>query len=76
MHSLVLIDCIVLNAILESFSFMPSDSFKHSQKILNVVPGDFTHSGKLDLLVMSPSETDENLSLTVIFSRVGEGFGK
>jgi integrin alpha FG-GAP repeat containing protein 1 len=60
----------------ESFSFTPSDSFKHSKKIVNVVPGDFTHSGKLDLLVMSPSQVDGNLDLTVYFSRVGDGFGK
>jgi hypothetical protein len=60
---------------LESFSFTPSDSFKHSKKIVNVIPGDFTHSGKLDLLIMSPSQVDENLDLSVYFSRV-DGFGK
>jgi integrin alpha FG-GAP repeat containing protein 1 len=50
--------------------------FQTSKKIVNVVPGDFTHSGKLDLLVMSPSQVDGNLDLSVYFSRVGDGFGK
>lgn len=41
-----------------------------------MVPGDFTHSGKLDLLVMSPSQVDGTLDLSVYFSRVGDGFGE
>lgn len=40
-----------------------------------VVPGDFTHSGKLDLLVMSQSGTYNQLSLTLYSSIVGDGFG-
>lgn len=30
---------------------------RHSQPIVNVVPGDFTQSGRLDLLVMSRSQS-------------------
>ncbi|KAF9045767.1 hypothetical protein BDZ89DRAFT_1058727 [Hymenopellis radicata] len=40
-----------------AFEFTQSSSLKHSAKIYNVVPGDFTHSGKLDLLVMSASSS-------------------
>ena len=41
----------------------------------NVVPGDFTHSGKLDLLVMSQRGSYNQLSLTLYPSLVGDGFG-
>lgn len=55
---------------------MASEPFKHPHKVVNVVPGDFTHSGKLDLLVMSVSQVSGDLDLSVYFSRVGNGFGK
>ncbi|KIK59028.1 hypothetical protein GYMLUDRAFT_74611 [Collybiopsis luxurians FD-317 M1] len=37
----------------EAYTFQKSSSVKHHTLVYNVVPGDFTHSGKLDLLVMS-----------------------
>ncbi|KAF8968304.1 hypothetical protein BDZ97DRAFT_1655046 [Flammula alnicola] len=58
----------------DSFSFVDSGSFKHPRRVYNVVPGDFTHSGKLDLLVMSQSQTNNQLDLTLYPSLVGDGF--
>jgi integrin alpha FG-GAP repeat containing protein 1 len=40
---------------LANFSFHRSASFRHPERIYNVVPGDYTHDGQLDLLVMSQS---------------------
>ncbi|KAF5364540.1 hypothetical protein D9757_011334 [Collybiopsis confluens] len=37
----------------EEYTFQKSSSVKHHTNVYNVVPGDFTHTGKLDLLVMS-----------------------
>ena len=39
----------------EKFAFHRSSTFKHPEQILNVIPGDYTHDGTLDLLVMSRS---------------------
>ncbi|KAF8626356.1 hypothetical protein AX15_005010 [Amanita polypyramis BW_CC] len=49
----------------EDFSFQYSQSFYHPQKILNVVPGDFRHVGRLDVLVMSqrPGLSDIDMTL-------------
>ncbi|KIJ94536.1 hypothetical protein K443DRAFT_683654 [Laccaria amethystina LaAM-08-1] len=58
----------------EAFSFQNSGSFKHPRRVYNVVPGDFTHSGKLDLLVMSQSVTANQLELTLYPALVGGGF--
>jgi len=66
--------CIILIYHIESFSFSFSENFKHPKKVVNVVPGDFTHSGKLDLLVFSPGRNNE-LDLTLYPSLVGDGFG-
>ncbi|KAF7294648.1 hypothetical protein MIND_01001600 [Mycena indigotica] len=43
----------------EEFSYQSTPPIKHSDKVYNVVPGDFTHSGKLDLLVMSRSSSQQ-----------------
>jgi len=60
----------------DSFSFVDGGSFKHPQKIYNVVPGDFTHSGKLDILVMSQSQSNNQLDLTLYPALAGDGFGE
>ncbi|KAF8263408.1 hypothetical protein EI94DRAFT_1740946 [Lactarius quietus] len=45
--------------------FLPSLCFfRHPERIYNVVPGDYTHDGRLDLLVMSQSASPR-LSLTI-----------
>ncbi|KIO28141.1 hypothetical protein M407DRAFT_72199 [Tulasnella calospora MUT 4182] len=48
----------------DQFRFTQSTSISVPAKVLNVVPGDFTHDGKLDLLVMSQaSDTTAQLDI-------------
>ncbi|KAK8864374.1 hypothetical protein IAR55_001622 [Kwoniella newhampshirensis] len=42
----------------DKFQYIPSHTLSLSSKILNVVPGDYNHDGKLDLLVMYEDEAD------------------
>jgi integrin alpha FG-GAP repeat containing protein 1 len=58
----------------DEFSFRRSASFRHPQRIYNVVPGDYTHDGKLDLLVMAQGASTTQLSLSVYTSMPGGGF--
>ena len=62
-------------SILELFSFVDAGALKHSRRVLNVVPGDFTHSGKLDLLVMSQSRSSDQIDLTLYPALTSGGFG-
>jgi integrin alpha FG-GAP repeat containing protein 1 len=49
----------------------------HNQRIVNVVPGDFTQSGRLDLLVMSQSSSsNDQLDLFLYRAAVGGGLGE
>ncbi|ORY34008.1 hypothetical protein BCR39DRAFT_518106 [Naematelia encephala] len=41
----------------DSFKFLPSHSITLSSTILNVIPGDFNHDGRLDLLIMYLDES-------------------
>ncbi|KAJ7221636.1 hypothetical protein GGX14DRAFT_514588 [Mycena pura] len=63
-----------LTSVPEDFIFKASTPFKHPNAIYNVVPGDFTHSGKLDLLVMAKSSTSNQLDLSVYHALPGGGF--
>lgn len=47
---------------------------RHNHPIVNVVPGDFTQSGRLDLLVMSQSPLS-NAQLDLSLYRAAEGGG-
>ncbi|KAJ3763113.1 hypothetical protein EV360DRAFT_92057 [Lentinula raphanica] len=58
----------------EEYAFQRSFTVKHSNDVYNVVPGDFTHSGKLDLLVMSGSWASASLDLSVYPALVDGGF--
>ncbi|KAJ6523586.1 hypothetical protein B0H19DRAFT_972767 [Mycena capillaripes] len=58
----------------EDFVFKPTTPFRHPHTIHNVVPGDFTHSGKLDLLVMAQSSTSNQLDLSLYPALPGGGF--
>lgn len=57
------------------FSFKESKSFRHPRRIHNVVPGDFTHTGKLDLLVMSDSQSSNQLDMILYPALSSGGFG-
>ncbi|RDB23975.1 T-cell immunomodulatory protein [Hypsizygus marmoreus] len=56
------------------FIFKEATSFRHPRRVHNVVPGDFTHSGKLDLLVMSESSTKDELEMTLYPAIPSGGF--
>ncbi|KAF8655798.1 hypothetical protein AX16_002884 [Volvariella volvacea WC 439] len=56
------------------FTFQLAHTFKHPSKVLNVVPGDYTHNGKLDILVMSESQTRDTLDLAVYPALPAGGF--
>lgn len=59
----------------DAFAFQKSSSFRHPEPISNVVPGDFTHDGKLDLLVMSQSINQQNaLDISLYMAVSGGGF--
>lgn len=53
---------------------MKSESFRHSQKVSNVVPGDYTQDGKLDILVMGQDRASNQLSLQVYVALPQGGF--
>jgi len=61
---------------LENFIFDEGQRFTHSAKVLNVVPGDFTHTGKLDLLVMSQGRNKDETDMHVYRSIPNKGFGE
>ncbi|KAG6328098.1 hypothetical protein ID866_10991 [Astraeus odoratus] len=45
---------------------------RHSESVTNVVPGDFTHDGKLDILVMSADAWRDTLNI-VVYTGNGDG---
>jgi integrin alpha FG-GAP repeat containing protein 1 len=58
----------------DNFTFHRSASFRHPQRVYNVVPGDYTHDGKLDVLVMGQGLSTRQLSLFISPSMPGGGF--
>ncbi|KAJ3570120.1 hypothetical protein NP233_g4613 [Leucocoprinus birnbaumii] len=58
----------------EHFAFQEGQYFTHPTKVVNVVPGDFTHTGKLDLLVMSQGGNKDQLDMYVYPSIPNNGF--
>ncbi|KAI0927900.1 hypothetical protein AcV7_009379 [Taiwanofungus camphoratus] len=58
----------------DDYVFRKSVVFRHPQKVHNVVPGDFTQDGKLDLLVMSLAGASNQLSIQLYVAAVGGGF--
>ncbi|THH16940.1 hypothetical protein EW146_g3775 [Bondarzewia mesenterica] len=58
----------------EKFHFTRTASFRHPQRVYNVVPGDFTHDGTLDILVMSQSPSSNELAMSLYPAKSGGGF--
>ena len=56
---------------IEAYTFKKSSEFRHPQRVLNVIPGDFTQDGKLDLLVygQSPASNGVSIQLYVALSK-------
>ena len=69
--------CDLLKLSEDQFRYRTSTVLKHSQRIVNVVPGDFTQSGRLDVLVMSqPPLLGSQLDLFLYRAAVDGGFGE
>ncbi|KAI0737904.1 integrin alpha N-terminal domain-containing protein [Daedaleopsis nitida] len=49
----------------EGYTFKNSASFRHPEKVYNIIPGDFTQDGRLDLLVYSQSTRSGELSVAL-----------
>jgi len=60
----------------DDYTFKKSAGFHHSRKVYNVVPGDFTQDGRLDLLVMSQYPgSNTQLAIDLYIASPGGGFG-
>ncbi|EPQ58671.1 hypothetical protein GLOTRDRAFT_73218 [Gloeophyllum trabeum ATCC 11539] len=57
----------------EDYVFRRSATFTHPQRVQNVVPGDYTQNGRLDLLVMSHGQ-GSRLDMSVYMSSIEGGF--
>ncbi|KAG6896961.1 hypothetical protein C0992_005022 [Termitomyces sp. T32_za158] len=57
-----------------AFTYQEASSFRHPHRVQNIVPGDFTHSGKLDILVMSESQTKGQLDMILYPASLAGGF--
>ncbi|KAI5117253.1 hypothetical protein M0805_006416 [Coniferiporia weirii] len=58
----------------DMFIFHDAASFSHQEQIYNVVPGDFTHDGSLDLLVMSRGSSPSEIKMELYVGSPGNGF--
>lgn len=61
--------------VVEDFEYKEGAQFKHSSKVSNIVPGDFTYSGKLDLLVMGQGRNSKEIDMYLYQSIPNKGFG-
>jgi integrin alpha FG-GAP repeat containing protein 1 len=61
---------------LDEFMFKNAGSFHHPRRVHNVIPGDFTQDGTLDLLVVADGVSSNTLSMSVYPGNIGGGFGK
>ena len=59
----------------DDYTFVKSNSFRHPQKVLNVIPGDFTQDGRLDILVMGQARSSQ-VSLQMYAGLPQGGFGQ
>jgi integrin alpha FG-GAP repeat containing protein 1 len=59
----------------ERYTFEKKSSYHHPQKVYNVVPGDFTQDGMLDILLMTQDRTPNQLALQMYIGIPGGGFG-
>lgn len=58
----------------DEYKFKKSAVFRHPQKVQNVVPGDFTQDGRLDILVMSQAGAGNQLSLQLYIASEKGGY--
>jgi integrin alpha FG-GAP repeat containing protein 1 len=55
---------------------MKAAQFRHTKSVHNVIPGDFTQDGKVDLLVIGDGDTNNQLSMSLYVGQVEGGFRK
>jgi len=61
----------------DAFSFQKVSSLRHPRPIHNVIPGDFTHDGKLDVLIMSSNRaSSDRLDMTLYTGNRDGTFGE
>ncbi|CAL1703385.1 unnamed protein product [Somion occarium] len=58
----------------DDFHFTKAAVFRHPQRVYNVVPGDFTQDGRLDILVMSQSPSSNEIDIQVYVASPEGGF--
>ncbi|KAI0831660.1 integrin alpha N-terminal domain-containing protein [Trametes gibbosa] len=58
----------------EGYLFRKSVAFKHPRKVYNVIPGDFTQDGRLDLLVYSQGTRSGEMSIDLYAASSLGGF--
>ncbi|KAI0628726.1 hypothetical protein C8Q77DRAFT_1067117 [Trametes polyzona] len=58
----------------EGYAFKKSVVFKHPRRVYNVIPGDFTQDGRLDLLVYSQSTRSNEVSIDLYAASPLGGF--
>ncbi|KAH9934948.1 uncharacterized protein B0H18DRAFT_1182116 [Fomitopsis serialis] len=58
----------------EEYTFRKSAVFRHPQRVYNVIPGDFTQDGRLDLLVLSQAASASQLAVHLYRAQSGGGF--
>lgn len=63
------------NEQLEEYTFKKSAVFRHPQRVYNVIPGDFTQDGRLDLLVLSQAASASQLAVQLYRAQSGGKFG-
>ena len=74
-QSNILLDPLWLPFNLDDYRFVHAAAFRHPQKVYNVVPGDFTQDGRLDILVVSQSSSASELDIQVYVALPDGGFG-
>ena len=65
-----------LSLVLDRFTFNSAASLTQSEQVYNVVPGDFTHDGTLDLLVMGRGPGGSSIVMTLYVGSHEHGFGE
>ncbi|CCM05781.1 uncharacterized protein FIBRA_08014 [Fibroporia radiculosa] len=58
----------------DEYTFKKSAVFRHPRRVYNVVPGDFTQDGRLDLLVLGQTASSSQLSIQLYVARPGGAF--
>jgi len=67
---------LIILFLVDAFSFSKASSIQHPTPVYNDIPGDFTHDGNLDLLVMSPNRASTGLYMIIYVGNYDGSFGE